>query len=152
MSSGSEGTPSWTTLCATAIERMYALTQTTCSASGDRADGADAAWLERVRANVPAPLQIPSLVELYDLVYDGYANLDHPSVTALQVFVHTDTARSEIVVDGAPERDWEADMRPYWLAAWSFVWALMVSSLATGRPRLGPLNERISRDPRDPRV
>ena len=35
-------------------------------------------------------------------------------------------------------------MRPYWLAAWSFIWALMVSSLATGRPRLGPLNERIS--------
>lgn len=42
------------------------------------ASGADVAWLEHVWAHVPPPLQIRVLVELHDVVYDGFAKLGHP--------------------------------------------------------------------------
>jgi hypothetical protein len=110
----------------------------------NRAREADARWLDRAREYMPPPLELPSLVELYDLVYDSFANLDHPSVTALQTFVHMASERPEVVVDGVPEQDREAELRPYWLGLWSLAWALTVSSLATGRPRAGVLRETIS--------
>jgi hypothetical protein len=109
-----------------------------------QAEEADLRWLSAARALMPDPLQLPSLVELYDLVYDSFANLDHPSVTALQMFVHTEVAEGGASVDGEPERDRDTDIRPYWLGLWSFVWALTVSSLASGRPRSGALREAVS--------
>ena len=42
------------------------------------ASGADVAWLEHVWAHEPPPLQIRVLVELHDVVYDGFAKLGHP--------------------------------------------------------------------------
>lgn len=40
--------------------------------------GADVAWLEHVWGHVPPPLQIRVLVELHDVVYDGFEKLGHP--------------------------------------------------------------------------
>jgi hypothetical protein len=73
------------------------------------------------------------------MVYGPFANLDHPSPAGLQTFVHLDPTSSAACVDGEPERDRDMDMRPYWLALWSFFWALTVASLTQGRPRLGDL-------------
>ena len=56
------------------------------------------------------------MTEYYYLVYDGFANLDHPSTVGLQTFVHLDSHSPLTWVDGEPERDLEADQRPYWLA------------------------------------
>jgi hypothetical protein len=64
-----------------------------------QAEESDERWLSAARALMPDPLQLPSLVELYDLVYDSFANLDHPSVSALQIFVHTDVAQPGATVD-----------------------------------------------------
>jgi hypothetical protein len=105
----------------------------------------DATWLERVRAAAPAPLQIPSMDEYYHLVYDGFANLDHPSTTGLQTFVHLDSASTAAWVDGEPERDLPSDLRPYWLALWVTCWVLLVSSLSQSRPRLSVVREAMSR-------
>lgn len=54
---------------------------------------------------------------------------------------HTDAVRS---VDGGPERDRDTDLRPYWLALWSFVWALSVSTSASGHPPAGELRRAVS--------
>lgn len=105
----------------------------------------DEGWLDRVRSATADVMQFPSLTDLYDDVYDHYANLDHPSVTALQHFVHLDQASPAAVVDGDPERDFESDLRPYWIAIWCMSWALMVSSLATGEPRQTDLTTTLSR-------
>jgi hypothetical protein len=104
---------------------------------------ADERWVVEVRGGMPSQMQIPSLAELYVYVYDYFANLDHPSVTALQAFVHTASDPPTISVDGEIERDLETDLRPYWLGAWSMCWALLVSSLASGRPTRGPLQETL---------
>ena len=44
-------------------------------------------------------------------------------------------------VDGEPERSLENEMHPYWIAVFAFADALIVSHLASGRPRL----ERLQR-------
>jgi hypothetical protein len=105
----------------------------------EAASEADDHWLERVRASAPEPMQFPSLAELHRDVYDHFAHLDHPSVAALQMFVHVPQGRPRIEVTGEPLRELTEDLRPYWLGMWSLAWALMVSSLASGRPRLGQL-------------
>lgn len=105
----------------------------------------DADWLEKVRAGAPDPLQMVSMTELYQLVYDPFAELDHPSASALQSYVHLDQASSAAWVDGEPERDLETDMRPYWLAVWATVWALLVAELSQGRPGRTELREGILR-------
>lgn len=110
-----------------------------------RAEEADERWLSEARALMPDPLQLPALVELYDIVYDSFANLDHPSITALQIFVRTDPVRAGAVVDGEPNRERETDVRPYWLGLWSFVWALAVSTCATRRPLATDLQRAVSR-------
>ena len=78
------------------------------------------------------------------VVYDHFANLDHPSVNALQVFVHTTPRQSGASVDGEPERDRDTDLRLYWVALWSFVWALSVATSASGRPPAGELRRAVS--------
>jgi hypothetical protein len=42
-----------------------------------------------------------------------------------------------------PERNLEDDLRPYWIAAFAFADALLVSHLASGRPRLQPLRQAL---------
>jgi hypothetical protein len=109
------------------------------------AQAVDSTWLARVRAVAPAPLQMPSMDEYYHLVYDGFANLDHPSTTGLQTFVHLDPNTSAAWVDGEPERDLTADQRPYWLALWVMCWVLLVASMSQSRPRLSVVQEAIRR-------
>jgi hypothetical protein len=46
-------------------------------------------------------------------------------------------------VDGRPEREPTADLRPYWIAMFALAEALVVSNLACGRPRLGPLQQAL---------
>jgi hypothetical protein len=104
---------------------------------------ADAHWGPRIRAAEP-PMQFPSFEELYRIVFDQFANLDHPSVTALQSFVHFEPGPPVCAVDGEPERGLRRDLQPYWIGLWSFAWALMVSSLAQGCPRLSDLKEALS--------
>jgi len=47
-------------------------------------------------------------------------------------------------VDGEPERNLVADLRPYWIAAFAFAEALVVSNLASGRPRLQHLSHALA--------
>lgn len=109
------------------------------------AQAVDAAWLEKVRAAAPAPLQMPSMDEYYHLVYDGFANMDHPSTIGLQTFVHLDPRSPAAWVDGEPERDLHEDQRPYWLALWVTCWVLLVASLSQGRPRLSEVQDVMRR-------
>lgn len=44
---------------------------------------ADTAWLEKARESLPKPLKLPSLKQLYAMVYGPFANLDHPSPAGL---------------------------------------------------------------------
>jgi hypothetical protein len=105
----------------------------------------DAAWLERVRAIAPEPIQLPSMTDYYYWVYDGFANMDHPSTVGLQTFVHLDPSSPVAWVDGEPERDLATDQQPYWLALWVMCWVLLVASLAQGRPRLSEIKDAIRR-------
>jgi hypothetical protein len=103
-----------------------------------RSDEADASWVERVESTAPT-IQLPEFRELYDRVYDYYAEYDHPSTAGLGLFVHRDVDEQIVVVDGKPERDLSEDLRPYWLAVFALADALVVSSLASGHPRVGAL-------------
>lgn len=107
------------------------------------AKSVDEAWLERVRAAAPEPLQMPAMDEYYAFVYDQFANLDHPSTVGLQSYVHLDPHGSAAWVDGEPERDRDMDQRPYWLGLWIMCWVLLVASISHGRPVLTPLRETI---------
>ncbi|WP_146175390.1 hypothetical protein [Paraconexibacter algicola] len=105
----------------------------------------DTNWLNDVRAAAPAPLQMVSMSELYEWVYDPFADLDHPSAAALQSFVHLDPNGPAAWVDGEPERDAVTDMRPFWLAVWAIIWALTVAELTQGRPGRSALQAAIQR-------
>jgi hypothetical protein len=80
---------------------------------------------------------------MYHDVYDHYAAYDHPTTTGLQVFVHLAGQPVVATVDGEPERDREADLRPYWIAVFAFAQALIVSHLASRRPRLQSLKRAL---------
>jgi len=80
---------------------------------------------------------------IYSDIYDQYAEFDHPSTRGLQVFVHISGAPAKVTVDGRSERNLSDDLRPYRLAMWSFAEALVVSNLASGRPRLQPLQQTL---------
>lgn len=103
---------------------------------------ADAAWRERV-ASLPDSLHIVDFEGLYDQIYDQYAEFDHPSTLGLQPFVHLGGSPVTATVDGQPERNLVEDLRPYWIAVFAFAEALVVSNLASGHPRLGPLQETL---------
>jgi hypothetical protein len=103
----------------------------------------DASWRERVAATLPASLQIPRFSELYSKIYDHYAASDHPTTLGLQVFVHLAGNPVVATVDGEPEQDREADLRPYWIAVFAFAEALVVSNLASARPRLQSLQHAL---------
>jgi hypothetical protein len=104
---------------------------------------ADDSWRERVEARLPETLHVPKFEELYTEIYDQFATFDHPSTLGLQVFVHTEGDTVVATVDGEPERDRETDVRPYWFGVFAFAEALVVSHLASGRPRLQSLQRNL---------
>jgi hypothetical protein len=108
-----------------------------------RSDEADASWRKKVATNLPKSLQIADFRGLYDEIYDHYSAFDHPSTLGLQVFVHLTGSPVLAAVDGRPERDRIEDLRPYWIAVFAFAEALIVSNLASGRPRLQPLQHTL---------
>lgn len=104
---------------------------------------ADASWCERIEASLPESLHIVDFQGLYNKIYDQYAEFDHPSTLGLQVFVHLDGTPVKATLDGQPERNLVEDLRPYWIAVLAFAKALVVSNLASGHPRLQPLQETL---------
>ena len=80
---------------------------------------------------------------LHDKIYDQYAEFDHPSTLGLQVFVHFDGGPVRVTPDGCPERNLIEDLRPYWISVLAFAEALVVSNLASGHPRLQPLQQTL---------
>jgi hypothetical protein len=104
---------------------------------------ADEYWTERVRSSLPDPLRIVNFQRLYGDIYDHFAAYDHPTTTGLQVFVHLAGNPVVATVDGEPERNLAEDLRPYWIAVFAFAEALVVSNLATGRPRLADLSRAL---------
>jgi hypothetical protein len=108
-----------------------------------RASRADAHWVEQARSRLPESLHIVGLQRLYRDVYDHYSAYDHPTTTGLQVFVHLADTPVVATVDGEPERNLVEDLRPYWIAMFAFAEALVVSNLASGRPRLLGLSRAL---------
>lgn len=104
---------------------------------------ADAHWRERVQSSLPEPLHIVEFQRLYGDIYDQYAAYDHPTTLGLQVFVHLAGSPVVATVDGHPERSLDEDLRPYWIAVFASAEALVVSNLASGRPRLHPLQKAL---------
>jgi hypothetical protein len=98
------------------------------------------------RRSPPLGIHRPHIVDfqgLYDQIYDQYAEFDHPSMLGLQVFVHIGGSPMSATVDGRPERNLVEDLRPYWIAVFAFAEALVVSNLASGYPRLQPLQQAL---------
>jgi hypothetical protein len=108
-----------------------------------RADQADESWAEKVTAMLPDSLQIVGFRVLYDKIYAHYATTDHATTLGLQPFVHVAGTPKTTSVDGETERDLVEDLRPYWIAMFAFSEALIVSHLASGRPRIGPLRKTM---------
>jgi acyl carrier protein phosphodiesterase len=109
----------------------------------DRSSKADAHWVLQARLRLPKSLQILDFQRLYRDVYDHYSAYDHPTTTGLQVWVHLAGSPVVATVDGEPERNLVEDLRPYWIAVFAFAEALVVSNLASGRPRLQRLNQAL---------
>jgi hypothetical protein len=109
----------------------------------ERSAKADAHWIERAGSLLPEPLHIIALQRFYRDVYDHYSAYDHPTTTGLQTFVHLAGDPVVATVDGEPERDLGEDLRPYWIAVFAFAQALVVSNLASGRPRLQALRQAL---------
>ena len=103
---------------------------------------ATADWRERVSA-LPEELRILDFKRMYHDVYDHYSAYDHPTTTGLQVFVHLAGQPVVATVDGEPERERGADLRPYWIAVFAFAQALIVSHVASSRPRLQSLKPAL---------
>jgi hypothetical protein len=104
---------------------------------------ADAHWSERIENVLPGTTEHINFQGIYSDIYDQYAEFDHPSTLGLQVFVHISGSPPRVSVDGDSERNLGDDLRPYRLAMWSFAEALVVSNLASGRPRLQPLQQTL---------
>jgi hypothetical protein len=104
---------------------------------------ADDHWRERVRSSLPESLHIVDFKGLYEQIYDQYAEFDHPTTLGLQVFVHLGGSPVTATVNGQPEHNLDEDLRPYWIVVFAFAEALVVSNLASGRPRLEPLQHTL---------
>jgi hypothetical protein len=108
-----------------------------------RADQADASWGEKVRTTLPDSLQIVGFRAVYDKIYAHYATADHATTLSLNLFVHVGGSPATVSVDGEPERDLAEDLSPYWIAMFAFSEVLIVSHLASGRPRIAPLRKTL---------
>jgi hypothetical protein len=104
---------------------------------------ADEHWREKVETSLPASLHIVDFSQLYHDIYDQYAEFDHPTTLGLQTFVHLSSDPVRAIVDGQPERNPLEDLRPYWIAVFAFAEGLVVSNLASGHPRLQPLQRTL---------
>jgi hypothetical protein len=109
----------------------------------ERSSKADAYWVAQARSRLPKSLHIVDLQRLYRDVYDHYSAYDHPTTTGLQVWVHLAGSPVVATVDGEPERNLVEDLRPYWIAVFAFAEALVVSNLASGRPRVQCLSQAL---------
>jgi hypothetical protein len=103
---------------------------------------AEADWRERVSV-LPEELHILDFKRMYHDIYDHYSAYDHPTTTGLQAFVHVADHPVVATVDGEQEREREADLRPYWIAVFAFAQALIVSHVASRRPRLQSLKRAL---------
>jgi hypothetical protein len=107
----------------------------------NRSSSADTHWRAQTLSRLPTSLQIVHLERLYGDVYDHYSAYDHPTTTGLQAWVHLAGSPAVAAIDGEPERNLLEDLRPYWIATFAFAEALVVSNLASGRPRLEGLRD-----------
>jgi hypothetical protein len=110
-----------------------------------RSREADEHWREQARPLLPESLRdVIDFQRWYRDVYDHYAASDHPTTLGLEVFVHLAGNPVVATVDGEPVRDdLVEDLRPYWIAAFAFAAALLVSHLASGRPRLHGMKQTL---------
>lgn len=108
----------------------------------DRSTEADESWEGEIATALPQSLRVPGFVAIYNKVYDGYAAYDHPSTLGLGVFMHRDVTEEIVTIDDRQEPGPEA-LEPYWMAAWALAEALLVSSLASMRPRREPLRRAL---------
>ena len=84
----------------------------------------------------------PEFEGLYTEIYDQFATFDHPTRWGSR-FSSTggrSGGRDRGRRAGARPRD---DLRPYWFAVFAFAEALVVSHLASGRPRLQSLQRNL---------
>lgn len=109
----------------------------------ERAKEADGSFRDEIAAALPESLQVPGFVELYNKVYSGYAEYDHPSTLGLGTYMHRDANGPIVTIDGQQEHDPDQDLRPYWMAAFAFADALLVSSLKSTRPRRESLRRAL---------
>jgi hypothetical protein len=111
----------------------------------DRATQADESFRGEIAAALPPSLEVLGFVDLYNKVYSGYADYDHPSTLGLGVFMHRDVNEQVVTIDGNQEHEPAEDLQPYWMATWAFADALLVSSLKSTRPLRGPLRQALGR-------
>lgn len=109
----------------------------------DRATQAGELFRDEIATALPPSLQVPGFVDLYNKVYSGYADYDHPSTLGLGAFMHRDLNEQIVTIDGNQEHEPAEDLRPYWMAAWAFADALLVSSLKSTRPLREPLRQTL---------
>jgi hypothetical protein len=67
----------------------------------------------------------------------------HPRTVQPVWSVRTSATPPPGTVDGEPERNLLEDLRPYWIAVFAFAEALVVSNLASARPRLQSLSQAL---------
>jgi hypothetical protein len=109
----------------------------------ERAKEADESFRGEIAAALPESLQVLGFVDLYNKIYSGYAEYDHPSTLGLGVFMHRDVDAQVVTIDGQQENEPVEDLRPYWMAAFAFADALLVSSLQSTRPLREPLRRAL---------
>jgi hypothetical protein len=109
----------------------------------ERAKEADESFRGEIAAALPESLQVLGFVDLYNKIYTGYTEYDHPSTLGLGVFMHRDVDAQVVTVDGQQENEPIEDVRPYWMAAFAFADALLVSSLKSTRPLREPLRRAL---------
>jgi hypothetical protein len=91
-----------------------------------RSKEADESFRGDIAEALPESLQVLGFADLYNKVYSGYADYDHPSTLGLTVFMHRDVDEQVVTIDGQQEHDPVEDLRPYWMAAFAFADALLV--------------------------
>ena len=109
----------------------------------ERAKAADDSFRGEIASALPESLQVFGFVDLYNKVYSGYSDYDHPSTLGLGVFMHRGVDEQVVTIDGTQEHESAEDLQPYWMAAWAFANALLVSSLKSTHPRREPLRQKL---------
>lgn len=66
----------------------------------DRASQADESFRAEIAVALPPSLEVLGFVDLYNKVYSGYADYDHPSTPGLGVFMHRDVNEQVVTSTG----------------------------------------------------